>query len=229
MNAWVCVPTRGEIDYIITGAHAQFAHSLGTGLNYQRGHLSVAVNRNKIVQRFLETDADCLVMVDDDVAPSPNANAIVDALDKYDVVAAAMPMFDPALWPIPVYTGLVETADGTYRPAYAGEPKLVECDAVGTGCVAIKREVLEAVAEPFGDYYNGENYSDDIVFCKKLKAEGFRIACDYRTLCDHFVTVSLGHILNGIAEHQRRVVKDTLAKQARTTRPADQFGMVVAP
>jgi GT2 family glycosyltransferase len=201
-NVLIGVPTRGQLDAGIFGALSTLAAFFGCDLIYERGHLSAGMTRNRIVQNFLDRDdVDTLLFVDDDVAPSKDIPEMIAELDNgWDVVASAVPIFKPEVWPLPVIAAFRRNGDGyaLARPTLA--PTVIECDAVGTGCFAIKREVLEALPRPFSEEMSEEGMiiSDDVVFCRKVKEAGFRLGCDFRARSDHITRVSLGAILNGI-------------------------------
>lgn len=207
-SAFVAVPTRGQVDTQVAAAVAQLAIRLGTTPHYERGHVSAGMTRNLIVNRFLASGMDALVMVDDDVVAAPLAHTIVDRLfEGWDVVAAAYPIFKPELgWPIPVPAAfIVDRGDYQIVPPSTG---VVECDAVGTGCVAIRRDVLEHLMPvPFAETMNDDGtdiISDDFVFSARAREAGCRIAIDFDVRCDHLVRVSLGAILIGIATQTRQ-------------------------
>ncbi len=206
--AYVAVPTRGLINPAVMSEISQFAIKLGTAPVYMEGHLSAGMTRNKIVHHFLQTGDDVLVMVDDDVVPSRHAPRLLDHIaDGWDIVAAANPIFQPKTWPLPYIAAYREVESG-YELIPEEVDGLVECDAVGTGCIAIHRRVLEALPAPFRELIDetGEIVSDDMVFCKQASAAGFKIAVDYGARCDHHCRVSLGAVMQGVAAFRRQLV-----------------------
>uniref|UniRef100_A0A6M3L582 Putative glycosyltransferase n=1 Tax=viral metagenome TaxID=1070528 RepID=A0A6M3L582_9ZZZZ len=67
---------------------------------------------------------------------------------------------------------------------------LIEVDAIGTGCLLIKREVLEKIEPPWFEYRvsghpDQHMTTEDIVFCEKAKKKGFQIWCDGDIRCGH--------------------------------------------
>jgi hypothetical protein len=194
------VPTRGQIQWQ-TVTRLEEARDATPGLRpilYQPGNLSVAMTRNRVVRRFLETDCTTLVMVDDDVVPPMDFIGLLDRhVGEYGLVAIPHPM------PVPADPGLV--ALGAFlrvTAGYAGaslDLGMNEVDAVATGCVAVSREALEALGDaPFRIEHDpsADVTSDDFLFCSDLQEAGFRIGCwwDGRP-CDHVSSVSLGPIL----------------------------------
>ena len=57
----------------------------------------------------------------------------------------------------------------------------IEVDAIGSGCILVKRKVIEDIEFPWFQTGYDENYihwSVDFDFCKKVKAAEFKIWCD---------------------------------------------------
>uniref|UniRef100_A0A6M3KZC8 Putative glycosyltransferase n=1 Tax=viral metagenome TaxID=1070528 RepID=A0A6M3KZC8_9ZZZZ len=73
---------------------------------------------------------------------------------------------------------------GVVLPATRDE--LIECDAVGTGCLLIHRSVFEAIRPPYFVLNSGGRVSgEDFSFCRKAKRAGFKIYADPGVLCGH--------------------------------------------
>lgn len=204
MSVMVAVPTRGVCSPLVMEKIWRLADHLDTSVLLEVGHLGVGVNRRRICQRFLESDDEVLVMVDDDVAPPFHAVDLIDGLDEYDIVAAAVPMFNPAVHPRPTFMASRYVGDRLVPVPPSDE--LVECDAIGTACVAFRRQVIEDLHWAFREQLDdlGNVTSDDTAFCESARDQGFTIACDFRIICDHITTVSLGSIMLGYAGAHRR-------------------------
>lgn len=206
LTAYLGVPTRGLVDTDVAQGIDRLAMSLGLAPVYQRGHVSAGMTRNQIVAKFLATGRDVLVMVDDDVYPSELAHRLVGRIGEgWDVAAGAYPIFKPERgWPLPV-PAVFEEENGDYGLAMPQPDGMQEVAAVGTGCVAIGRRVLEELEMPFGEMMSGDQVvSDDFVFCQQARAAGFRIGVDWGVRCDHLCRVSLGSILAGVNAKQQR-------------------------
>lgn len=165
---------------------------------YQPGAASVAYNRNLIVQFFLNTDAEVLVMVDDDVVPPIGfLDALLPVPDGFGIVGVPYPIGDPKSG-VPMLC-VYEMNDELGIRAADLKEGLNECDAVATGCVAIPRSVLEEFgpncfrfdANP-AEVMHGE----DILFCRDLREKGYKVG--YTTavgFCDHIRVTSLEPIV----------------------------------
>lgn len=81
------------------------------------------------------------------------------------------------------------------HPEYESEPActvlpmtadtLVECDALGTGSMLIKREVLEAVGYPYFKRHETTAGGEDFFFCERAKAEGYSVWGDFSVQSTH--------------------------------------------
>ena len=80
------------------------------------------------------------------------------------------------------------------RPAGLWETEHVnefkEVEAIGTGCLLVKRIVFDKVGSPWFEYRwtgeaTGKMVTEDMVFCEKAKERGFKIYCDGTIKCGH--------------------------------------------
>lgn len=149
----------------------------------------IASNRSQIVRRFLGTDCDFLMMMDDDVVPFRNP--------------AEMVFFDRDILGSPTRT----RQNGRLNwVVYGKHPKkdtfscidldsvnpnmdLLKVNAIGTGLILIKRKVLEKIKNPFEDVFdeNGVRILGmDLNFCKKATEAGFEVYAAPKMICEHF-------------------------------------------
>lgn len=151
--------------------------------------------RNMIVHRFLGTDCTHLMMIDDDIVPPVNALEQLLTHDK-DIVAAACPLIGPdSKRDLKItFNAFTVSEDETYTPIIDAIG-LQEADAVGTGCIMIKRDVLENIESPFITQYNKNNglktTGEDINFCKKAKGLCIEIYSDFGLKCKHIKSCNL--------------------------------------
>jgi len=142
--------------------------------------------RNTLVEMALQSGAEWLWFMDDDHAFSPD---LLPKLLRHDVPLVVpvcltrVPPFQPV-----TYQGKL---GNKYLPLYMPDQPdegLIELDAGGCAGMLIKREVLEAIEPPWFEY---TDRSEDIVFCEKAKAAGFKLYCD--------LEARLGHVTTAIA------------------------------
>ena len=173
-NVFLATPTRGAV----RPEHALFREWLlltekrhKITARYVGGYPCSAA-RNKIQRAFLETDAEWLLMLDDDQVPTSNP---LDHIQRdLDMVGFPYPTIRVNNLPDPILWFPCEAVEGG---------GLVQAEAVGGGCLLIARRVLEApgMYPGFLDVFNehGTHYeSEDINFCRRVREAGFTIWID---------------------------------------------------
>jgi len=156
--------------------------------------------RHTIINKFLKTDADYLLMFDADVVPRGDVLDLVD-LDL-DIVAAACPIWRPGSTPPIVLNATPVDGSTTVAP---GSDSLIEVTQASTSAVLIARRVLEHpdLRHPFAFQYNEDGLlaaDDDITFFHKARAVGFKI---WISLEHHF-----GHMKEMDASYVHSAVKE---------------------
>lgn len=196
----LAVPTRGQIGWqTVTALETARDYSSGLApIIYQPGNLSVALTRNRIVQRFLASDCTSLAMVDDDIAPPINFLELLDPyVPEYGLVALPHPMPHPAEPGTMIFSSFeVEGDDLRPKGLWTG---MNDVDAVATGCVVVSREALEELGPaPFRINHDPRAVlqSDDFIFCEDLRSAGYRIGCYWDgNFVDHFRSTGLEPLL----------------------------------
>lgn len=145
--------------------------------------------RNWCVQDFLKGNGDFLFFIDDDVVPDPRTLVEFVKHDK-DVVGTLCFIMKPHNGlNVPIITAL----DNENKLKYGAG--LQEVSYIGTGCMMIRREVLERTRFYFT--YNNDgtlNNSEDYNFCRDARELGYKVWCDYGLVSDHIKEVSLKNI-----------------------------------
>ena len=146
--------------------------------------------RNRIVRRFMELDYDFLLMIDADTVPLFNPLDLVDF--SCDIIAAPervieTPHITWSAWRV---------KDSLMAPIDIEKESdaVVEVDAVGAGCIAIKRSVLEKIKAPFNVVIDDEGIlamGADIRFCQLAKKHGFEVWMTTKLICEHYKEVPL--------------------------------------
>lgn len=168
-------------------------------------------NRNYIVKRFLETDHDYLMMLDNDIIPAKNIFNLVDfdkdiigglcfAYKKDKIVPLALKRIpeeerEDVEWKYRVWKE--EDADG-----------LTEVDAIGTGHIIIARRVLEhpKMKPAFVNYYDKDGLRIeglDLSFCRRAQELGFKIFCHFDYPCGHWTPMNLQEIYLGMTDQKQ--------------------------
>ena len=155
----------------------------------------ISSNRNRIVKRFLATRCDYLLMIDDDVVPLDNPAEFVHA--GKDIVGFPAPVRQAGRQlNFVAYVKYPERDD--YAPVDFARVddtiELLRVDIVGTGCILIKRRVLEALKAPFHTEFDEDGILEvgtDFAFCRKAAAAGFEIFCTPQRVCEHHKEVGM--------------------------------------
>jgi hypothetical protein len=196
----------------------------GTKVETIAGTCNVARNRNLAVSCL---HGHWLWMLDDDlVFPPETLLRLLAHLDRDDVDVVV----PHVLIRHPPYYAAVYTSPmpGNPRPVVlnpaAYEPGLIPVFAAGTSGMLIKRRVLETLSPPW--FVNGQlgqpsALDEDLHFCTKVQAAGFRIWAD--------TTIGLGHLAPAMLWPQLTAAGWLLAYQPlRTISPDDTAQQIAA-
>lgn len=74
---------------------------------------------------------------------------------------------------------------------YHGDDGVMPCDGLGTGAMLISRRILEKIEPPYFSYEEGG--SEDLYFCRKVKAAHGKIAVDAGLTCGHMIQLPVGY------------------------------------
>lgn len=192
-SIWISILNQGEVRIEL----AQLAHFWQNDPRFRvyveyPSDKPIAHNRGNIVKRFLESGYDYLLMFDGDIIPS--AKVLEYALHDKDIITPVLYAFRTAgITPLVLETH--PKYPDKYRVKNIKNPTgIVEVDATGTGCMMIKREVLEQVKQPFINRYDDEGIRTlglDIWFCRKAKELGFKVWVDLDERASHWTIVDL--------------------------------------
>jgi len=158
----------------------------------------ITFNRNEIVKDFLKTDCEYLMMVDDDIIPPLSILNLAD-FQKPIISGLCFAFTKGMIVPL----GLIRRADGEYHiPDFKGNEGLMKIDSVGTGCIIIRRDVLEKQwwienGGWFKNEYDKTGYKvegNDLSFCRKAQDLGFDIYVHTDYPCSHIVPMDLKFI-----------------------------------
>lgn len=198
--------------------------------------------RNKLVEDFLATDCDILWFLDSDIAPSREVLDLVAVDgDKWQLAGACYPVFmTPPGGEIPevVFTTYKKNPEtGNFTPSNAPKEGKEFVDGLATGCLFIKREVLEKLEKPYFEFTFDKldrelKEGEDLGFCRKVHELGYKFYVDYSLVCRHQKTVDLFDVNNYAIQFSNRNVQayDALIKQQvrDAIKAAYQQGMIDA-
>lgn len=177
----------------------------------------IQANRNALVEQTLATDAQWLLMLDDD--HTFDRRLLINLLDRHVDVVGALAL---ARKPPYFVCAFRETNSRTGKSLGVSLQdlrfELQEVAAVGTGAMLIRREVLEAIEPPWFEVAfdeRGVNVSEDVTFCEKARKAGYKVWLD--------ATQSLGHLTGvSISLDERGIVFD-LGSDEKIVIPKEQI------
>ncbi len=159
------------------------------GDSEQRWGHPISSSRNAIVQRFLQTDCSWLLVLDDDVVPLHNPLRMVWA-DK-DIVGSPAKIRQESQilsWAVYLKSSVVDAYIPVNLEAQDPTAELLKVDAIGAGCILIRRKVLETLNAPFRCEYDDNGvltYGTNFAFCRKATAAGFEVWACRNSWCEH--------------------------------------------
>jgi hypothetical protein len=171
----------------------------------------IATGRNEVVRQFLKSRADFLLMHDSDATWHPDS---VQRLADRNLPIVSGVIFKRDLPTAPtIGRGIGVNPEGHYLYSFAEtinhilwqverlgidadtknellldtDPSdLLEVDGAGAHFMLIRRDVLEKVAFPWYECTT-TNGGEDFFFCRKAKAAGFKLVCDFSVYTGHVV------------------------------------------
>jgi len=194
---------RPELVAIIANLTQQRKYSLYVGYP---AHKPITHNRNTIVKRFLETGMDYLLMIDSDNIPPANILDLAD-YDKDIIGGLCFAFMKELIIPLCLKLNKEQRYDLMDITDNQG---LVECDAIGSGVMMIKKEVLENIPFPFRNEYDPEGIKTkglDVNFCKRAKEKGYTVWCHTDMKIAHWSTIDLRNVWLGFNEFRKELTK----------------------
>lgn len=155
--------------------------------------------RNQAVQTFMQEvpPDEFLVFFDEDEILPPDT---IQKLVAHDLplVGGLYFMKSPPWWPLmfryksrlvvphPLYgeTGMYNII------GHWDDGALLKVDAIGCGCMMIRRDVLEKIPPPWFSFSEG---TEDLFFCRKAQHAGFQVHCDTSIICGHLTMLPIGY------------------------------------
>lgn len=185
------------------------------------GQTAVHSLRNRIVEEFLKRDERYLLFLDHDMMYP--ADLLCHVGGYSDPIVSGTYFIRDFDRPFPVAYFFREDKRSmryaikeTYEWLQESERGLHQVDVVGAGCLAIRRDVLEAMRERFqGDYFQGSIGAEDVYFCRHAAELGYPIQLDTRLLCRHLQQMGIGaNWFLGWAQSEMRRMAEEVDKPA---------------
>lgn len=137
---------------------------------------SVDTSRNMIVKEAKNQNADYILWVDSDmILPE---DALIKLLSHGgDIVSGAYAFKDLKSQDI------IAFSVDNKRIAVSEADGLTEVGGIGFGCCLTKTDIFDRLDFPY--FVFGEDYGEDIYFCRKARAAGYKIYLDPDVKCGH--------------------------------------------
>ena len=192
MSGMVACPTRDVGRYTLADISRTILHLPPDTFYDWEISTYLALARNKLVARALEAEVDWIFFVDDDQGFSPDVLTRLLAHEQPIVSGLYLNRNQP-FFPIAFSD---RNEDGTYNPIdLTSLPRdgLLQVQAVGAGCLLIRREVLEAIGDNWFQHGRVDDWdaSEDIIFCEQARAAGFEVFVDLGCPIGHMAPVAI--------------------------------------
>lgn len=184
----VGIPHMGTFPYQTVGAMLNIVTQTKVPTQFAMLGLSlVYIAREEIVKTAIEQGFSHVFFLDSDMNPPANVITRLISHDK-DIVSGMcfkrVPPFEPCF-----YKSVIEDENGTKLEmlTHWEDNSLVEIEGVGMACTLIRTEVFKKLLEKDDKIFlPKDNSGEDIGFCKRARAEGFRIFVD--------TSLDIGHV-----------------------------------
>jgi len=194
MKIYLSILNEGWIRSELTIKLAKWLRESKHDIYYESSYLQpIEHNRNTIVKRFLESERDYLLQIDNDIVPTKNPLELIDF--QKDIISCPVWIYQEKL-----ILNIYKQKEDYLVPV---EPKeqtgLIEVDATGTGILLCSRSVLERVKKPFERIYDDYGIAKlglDLAFSQKAKEAGFKIYSHLDYICKHYKTIDLSIFVN---------------------------------
>ena len=202
---FVAVPNMGNIRVELVTYLVEMAIKYGDKINiFFRSQNPVHINRNMIVEEFINSGAEYLLFLDDDMYPR---NDLLEMVKYKKPIIQALTTFMPQERPVPLILKAAKNEkEFKLRVITQDELKeakngIIKVDGIGTGCVLIHKNVFKKIKKPYFVFEHDKDgktkLSEDFYFsvkCKKSKIDMF-VALEYS--CGHMKVIDL-HRMNEI-------------------------------
>lgn len=186
MKLALAVPSYGPLDPHID-KHLRVAmmtasnHGITWAGDVSSIRMGWADGRDRAARAAIETDADGVFWMDDDIF-LPAAAIVQLASHGKDFASGMYFQKFPPHWP------LVAMFDGKtfqWLREYPEGDHLVEVDGVGFGCAYTSTKLLRALKDKHGKVFEWTKYSEDFTFCLRAGELGMRPWVDTGIKCAH--------------------------------------------
>lgn len=150
--------------------------------------------RNIIVEEFLKTDHDYLLMVDSDTVPQGDAmiNLKNMMFKKHPVITGVTPILVRGEARTNIYRQVSDVENPPKIQSLPIEPfRVAGC---GASFLCVHRDVFIKMPKPYFkaiEFDDGNLCSEDLYFCEQVSKLNIDIWCDPRIVCEHYKTLPI--------------------------------------
>ena len=156
--------------------------------------------RNSTVKRFLESNNDYFLQIDNDVLPSKNPLDLLNLMKEQNIDILSCPVW---IYQHKLVLNIYKYDENKEYliPVDFEKNKnagLIKIDSTGTGVLLCSRRALERVEKPFGRLYDEKGIAKlglDLSFSQKAKNAGFEIFSHLDYISKHFKMIDLSLFL----------------------------------
>ena len=207
---YLAIMTTGKVDFeLVEWLIRQIDYASDSSCGYELAKIDVSVgkplsvNANSIIKKFLKSDCDRLMLLDDDVTP-PRETIQMLFDDNKEIVGArvlfSQPHFDGPMSCAGIFQGenkpyrLIDTIKGLDK-----EDPVYKVDFLGFACVLIKRSVFDKIKAPWFNHKLSNDGSElikglDTRFCERARVKKIGIYCDLRLLTGQKIEMNLAEV-----------------------------------
>jgi len=206
---FIGVPNMGELKIELVKYLLETIVKYGEDvIIYFRSKQPVDVNRNEIVEDFLESRCEWLLFLDSDMAPRTD---LLEMTKHKLPLVSGLTTIMPSKYPIPLlFSKSKNKSSEKYTLITPNEMKnrmkdsLIEVDVVGAGCLLINRKVFLKVKKPYFEFIKDKDgkmfLGEDFNFCEKAKKLGFKIYVDAKHRVGHMKVIDLHGVNEMVSE-----------------------------
>lgn len=173
---FMAVPMIGQIHPSAYMAHLQLSKPPGTAIACTVRAMPDEA-RNGLAETALKHGYEYIFFIDDDMVPFHNELItlynIMEDDTSIDVLSSFTYRRKPPYWPCV----MKRRPDGHYDYIETRDVGLIDVDMTSIACTIIRTPILHRISKPWFAFEtrDGVRYSEDVVFCEKVKAAGGRI------------------------------------------------------
>lgn len=207
-SVYVSCPNTGKIHKHVVFALLHLQRDQRFNIHFSLPtHVPYENNLSRIRLAVLEGQFHYWLNIDSDNPPRmPGGNPLDNIAGdvEFDIIGYPTPVWHNTGDGAPVYFNAMDAVYGEGGELagwkqHVPQVGLQQVDAVGSGCILVRREVLERVDfQPFHRVWNSDGvatYGGDYSFCERARSLGFKVWADFTRPCMHFNELEITEVM----------------------------------